>query len=600
MERRFAVRRRRGQEGAAAVEFALVMPLLMLIVFGIIVYGMVFAQSLSLSNAARQAARAGVIQGTTCTQIATLAQDAARHRGHEWLCCLGLDQTRRDRGSATATCSSTPSAQPCSTQPVGTNIYVTLTYAPSAIVPLVPVPSQLRGKGVYRCEFSVRKRDERGAVALLVGVLSVALLGIGAFSVDFGLAYATKRQLSIAADAASLAAGAVYKTQYKGLCTVPGNDPNSPIAANAAVRANAEAAADALFTQNFPQGTATSGTITNLSCNGTGVQVTYSASGTSNAPLGRLLGGSGTITTAGTAAAAYSVGGGICALCVIGDVNTNNTDFTVTGGDIYVDGNVGTGPNSHWTATNSITISGTVSGLSQANATPDYSSGPHITDPFASVTLPSSPYTGLVNKGASGNPCTQGPGIYGSYNIKNETCVLQQGAYVFTGGLTFQNTDSHLTSNNLPVTLFFAGPNGHLDIKNGDVFNLAAPTSPVPAGFPSTWPAGFAIIYARNNTQPLELQGNGDSFPDVLGQRLCAEVRDHLQRKCLLPGEWRRSCHRWRQLGRQQVVSQRSRREERGKSATPKLEVDQVEAIPVLPTRLHGSIAGHLLWQPVQ
>ncbi|HEX5401306.1 MAG TPA: hypothetical protein VFX16_03280, partial [Pseudonocardiaceae bacterium] len=248
---------------------------------------------------------------------------------------------------------------------------------------------------------------------------------------------------------------------------------------------------------------------------GTGVQVTYTASGTSGSPFGQLLGGSGTITTAGDAAAAYSVGGGICALCVLGNVNTNNTDFTVTGGDIYVDGNVSTGPNSLWNATNSITISGTVSGLSQANASPDWMSGPHITDPFAGVALPVSPYTGLTPKT---DPCTQGPGIYGSYNIKNETCTLAQGAYVFTGTLSFQNTGSHLTSNNLPVTLFFAGPSGKLDIKNGDVNNLAAPTTtPLPSGFPTGWPSGFAIIYSRDNTNTLDLQGNGDSFPDVTG-----------------------------------------------------------------------------------
>ncbi len=89
---------------------------------------------------------------------------------------------------------------------------------------------------------------------------------------------------------------------------------------------------------------------------------------------------------------------------------------------------------------------------------------------------------------------------------------------MFTGGLTFQNTSSHLTSNGQPVTLFFASPNGYLDIKNGDINNLAAPTTtPLPSGFPAGWPAGFAIIYARDNTNDLSLQGNGDSFPDVTG-----------------------------------------------------------------------------------
>lgn len=361
-----------------------------------------------------------------------------------------------------------------------------------------------------------RRRDERGAVAILVALLAVVLLGISAFTVDFGMAYVTKRQLSSASDAAALAADMVYKSDYKGLCTVPGNDPKSPAAANVNVRAAAEAAADDLFIQNFPSGSASDGSITDLSCKGTGVQVTYTASGQSSSPLGPLLGGSGTITTAGTAAAAYSVGGGICALCVIGDVNTNNTDFTVTGGDIYVDGNVSTGPNSSWTATNSITISGTVNGLSQAKASPDWTSGPHITDPFADVTLPTSRNSGLTTK--AGSPCDQGPGIYTSYLIKNETCTLAQGAYVFTGSLSFQNTNSHLTSDGKPVTLFFASPNGKLDIKNGDINNLAAPTTtPLPWGFPTGWPSGFAIIYARDNSNTLDLQGNGDSFPDVTG-----------------------------------------------------------------------------------
>jgi hypothetical protein len=361
----------------------------------------------------------------------------------------------------------------------------------------------------------MRRRDERGAVALIVSCLIVILVGISAFTVDFGMAYATKRQLSSASDAAALAADMVYKSSYVGLCTVPGNDPNNPVAANANVRAAAEAAADDLFLKNFPSGSSSDGSITDLACNGTGVQVTYTASGHSSSPFGPLLGGSGTITTTGTAAAAYSVGAGICSLCVLGNVSTNNTDFTVTGGDIYVDGNVGTGPQSTWTATNSITISGTVSGLSQANATPDYTSGPHIADPFAGVTLPSSPYTGLSNKSVS--PCGGGPGIYGAVDLPNSTCVLLGGAYVITGTWSAKN-NTLLTSNGQPVTLFFASPGGKLDLKNGAIDNMPAPTTtPLPSGFPSNWPTGFVIVYARDNTNTLDLQGNGGSTPDLTG-----------------------------------------------------------------------------------
>src|SRR4029079_9205792 len=131
-------------------------------------------------------------------------------------------------------------------------------------------PEQAHGNGGVPMRVLLRRRfhqrDERGAVALIVGLLSIVLLGISAFTADFGMAYVTKRQLSSASDAAALAADLVYKSDYKGLCTVPGNDPNSPVAANANVRASAEAAADDLFAQNFPGGTAARGSITTLSC----------------------------------------------------------------------------------------------------------------------------------------------------------------------------------------------------------------------------------------------------------------------------------------------------------------------------------------------
>jgi hypothetical protein len=139
-------------------------------------------------------------------------------------------------------------------------------------------------------------------VALIVAGLVVVLVGISAFTVDFGMAYTTKRQLSTAADAAALAGDAVYKKDFVGNCSA------AAIASQTKVRTGAEDAADSLFMQNFPAGTKSDGSITDVSCNGTGVQVTYTASGNSGSPFGRLLGGSGTITTQGNAAATYTAG----------------------------------------------------------------------------------------------------------------------------------------------------------------------------------------------------------------------------------------------------------------------------------------------------
>lgn len=144
---------RRDERGAAAVEFALVLPLLLAVLFGTIAYGIVFAQSLSLSNAARQAARAAVINGTTCAQVSALAQDNA-----STIAMNGTDATvsiSRGTSKATATAACGAGGQPCTGQPAGTNIYVVIDYATAKSglsLPFVPVPATLEATGAFRCE----------------------------------------------------------------------------------------------------------------------------------------------------------------------------------------------------------------------------------------------------------------------------------------------------------------------------------------------------------------------------------------------------------------------------------------------------------------
>lgn len=51
------------QRGAAAVEFALIVPLLLSMLLGVIDFGMALGQNISLQGAAREGARQGVTQG---------------------------------------------------------------------------------------------------------------------------------------------------------------------------------------------------------------------------------------------------------------------------------------------------------------------------------------------------------------------------------------------------------------------------------------------------------------------------------------------------------------------------------------------------------
>jgi Flp pilus assembly protein TadG len=55
------VRRRRNERGASAVEFALVLPIMLMLVLGIIDFGLMIHEKTMLANAAREGARNGAI-----------------------------------------------------------------------------------------------------------------------------------------------------------------------------------------------------------------------------------------------------------------------------------------------------------------------------------------------------------------------------------------------------------------------------------------------------------------------------------------------------------------------------------------------------------
>lgn len=68
-------RRPRREDGAVAVEFALVFPLLMMVLFGIITGGLSYSHAIGLTNAVREGARFGAVSDASPTMASQWADD---------------------------------------------------------------------------------------------------------------------------------------------------------------------------------------------------------------------------------------------------------------------------------------------------------------------------------------------------------------------------------------------------------------------------------------------------------------------------------------------------------------------------------------------
>ncbi len=163
--------RARTDEGAAAVEFALVVPLLLVLVFGIIDFGILFGQNLSLNNAARDSSRFGVVRqidgspGRTCYQVLKRTRDSSVaialnpndvgvtvSRSGTTICSIAA-------GTALPVTANTAALQklPCAGSVGGTDdqLRVAATYSGRLVIPILPGSAfALTGNGYFKCEFS--------------------------------------------------------------------------------------------------------------------------------------------------------------------------------------------------------------------------------------------------------------------------------------------------------------------------------------------------------------------------------------------------------------------------------------------------------------
>lgn len=151
----------RKQEGAAAIEFGLIAPILILLVFGIMSFGILFAQTLALSNAARQGARLGAVGNRTCPELVAETRNSATSINIKTAnitvqILRGPSVSTATEITASAPCSnSTPNNTPCFQSADGDNVYVKASYKSSMLVPLFFISDNFTvgGTGAFRCEY---------------------------------------------------------------------------------------------------------------------------------------------------------------------------------------------------------------------------------------------------------------------------------------------------------------------------------------------------------------------------------------------------------------------------------------------------------------
>lgn len=122
----------RGERGAAVVEFAIVLPLVVLFVFGIVEFGRAYSARIQLDSAVREGARAAALGGDT-TAVSTATKNAA----------TGLNPV-----SITVTQPTTCPANPAATD----NATVQASYPFTYDIPFWGTGTwTLQAKGVMRC-----------------------------------------------------------------------------------------------------------------------------------------------------------------------------------------------------------------------------------------------------------------------------------------------------------------------------------------------------------------------------------------------------------------------------------------------------------------
>jgi Flp pilus assembly protein TadG len=158
------------EDGAAAVEFALVLVPFLLLVFGLINWGVILSQQVAMNSAVRDATRLGVVlgqvggSGSTCQQVIDAARNSVSALnfsptnmavavqlgdGSAWtsVCQAAAGQSQASSGGTSLACGGSTATN--------NQLQVSATYVSKMLAPIIPPKTMtLTASGQFECEYS--------------------------------------------------------------------------------------------------------------------------------------------------------------------------------------------------------------------------------------------------------------------------------------------------------------------------------------------------------------------------------------------------------------------------------------------------------------
>lgn len=135
------------ERGAALVEFAFIVPILAIFLFGIVQFGLAYDKKQSINSAAREGARAGAIPTKTVQNIRDTVNTS-----YAGTLLDGEVVTTRVYLDSTSSAELGSSTKPCENN-AGRTVVVYSTVPHELTIPFLGAPMlTLKGKGEFRCE----------------------------------------------------------------------------------------------------------------------------------------------------------------------------------------------------------------------------------------------------------------------------------------------------------------------------------------------------------------------------------------------------------------------------------------------------------------